>query len=51
MNAVVTEAKYINNYKVEIHFKDGHESIVDFQAFLDSDIPEYLKVYKDKKLF
>lgn len=51
MNAIIIEAKHLERYKIEILFKDGHSSIVDFEPFLDSQIPQYLKAYKDLKLF
>ncbi|MFB0946886.1 MAG: hypothetical protein ACI9V1_001682 [Spirosomataceae bacterium] len=51
MNAVIEKAKYPKNYILEIAFADGKISQVDFEPFLTSDIPKYLKVCQQKELF
>lgn len=51
MNAVIQKATYIEDYKLEIEFADGKISQVDFEPFLKSDIPQYLKTYQEKGLF
>ncbi len=51
MNAVIIKATYLEEYKLEIEFADGKISQVDFEPFLTSDIPKYLKAYQQIELF
>ena len=46
MNAVVTSATYIDNFKVKINFADGKISLVDFEEYIKSIKAGYLKKYQ-----
>lgn len=39
MIAMVTKVRNLNAYYIEIIFKDGHESVVDFEPLLKNVIP------------
>ena len=44
----ITEAKYLNDYKVELKFNDGKKGVVDLESELYGTVFEPLK---DKKIF
>jgi Protein of unknown function (DUF2442) len=46
MNAVVTNATYIKDFKVKIDFADGKISLVDFEDYIKSIKVGYLKKYQ-----
>ena len=51
MNAVVTNAIYINDFKVKIDFADGKTSLVDFENYIKSIKVGYLKKYQNPQNF
>jgi hypothetical protein len=51
MNAVVTNALYINEFKVKIYFADGKTSLVDFENYIKSIKVGYLKKYQNLQNF
>ena len=51
MNAVVIDAKYVNDFKVKIDFADGKTSLVDFAAYISSIKIPYLKKYQSTQNF
>jgi Protein of unknown function (DUF2442) len=51
MNAVVTNATYIKNFKVKIDFADGKISLVDFEDYIKSIKVGYLKKYQNPQNF
>lgn len=51
MNAVVTNATYIKDFKVEIAFADGKISLVDFEDYIKSIKVGYLKKYQTPQHF
>ncbi len=51
MNAVVTNATYIKDFKVKIDFADGKISFVDFEDYIKSIKVGYLKKYQNPQNF
>ncbi|MES2518622.1 MAG: DUF2442 domain-containing protein [Bacteroidota bacterium] len=51
MNAVVVNAKYIEDFKVKIGFADGKISLVDFSDYLATLKNPYLKKYQTVQFF
>ena len=51
MNAVVTNATYIKDFKVKIDFADGKTSMVDFEDYIKSIKVGYLKKYQISQNF
>ncbi len=47
----ITNAKYINAYKIELEFNDGKIQVVDFAPFLNSSKHPEVRKYLDLKLF
>ena len=47
----IESARYVAPYKLRLQFDDGHESIVDFGAFLNGSEHPSLRVYLDIKHF
>ncbi len=47
----VTSATYAVDYKINITFSDGFESLVDFHSFLNSSLNPLIKKYLDLKIF
>jgi hypothetical protein len=47
----VKEAKYLNDYKIEILFNDNKKKIVDFGAFLNKHSHPQFNKYKQAKYF
>lgn len=47
----VDSAKYLGEFRIEIIFSDGIESVVDFQCFLEKSSHPEIKKYLDQELF
>ena len=47
----IDTAKYIGDFIIRIHFKDGKEKVVDFKSFLSKSNHPSIKKYLREKLF
>jgi len=47
----ITEAKYIEDYKIHLKFNDDKERLLDFEKFISSSIHPDIKKYQNKELF
>ncbi len=47
----ITEAKYLDNYKIQLFFSDKKEQIINFEPFLIKAKNPKTKKYIDKNLF
>ena len=47
----VVQAEYLNGYRLQISFSDGHVSMVDFGPFLTSSHHPLVRSYLDVNLF
>ncbi|MBX2998392.1 MAG: DUF2442 domain-containing protein [Caldilineaceae bacterium] len=47
----IVSVAYLNGYKLQIWFNDGHIQIVDFEPFLQSSLNPLIRKYLDPVLF
>jgi len=50
-NISITQANYIGDFAIRLHFSDGHQKLVDFKTFLEQAKHPAIKKYLDEKLF
>jgi hypothetical protein len=47
----ITEAKYIEDYKIYLKFNDEKERLLDFETFISTAVHPDIKKYQNKELF